>query len=152
MDKYNNFINEAVNEDEFAVKRLTNLVDMAIPLFHEASLIYPAIKKYKRTTKLTTELGESLVKTFPKPKPKAGDLIPGNMYVYSPDVDTKIEYTNAYNKQNVRLIEISTPRNFEYCDSKYIKCCNHLVEVKVMYGGPRRFWTRKHCLKTMKAY
>jgi len=161
MDKYSNFINEAIftngekedeKKDEFAVKRLTDLVDMAIPLFHEASLIYPAIKKYKRTTKITNELSEAMVKTFSKPKPEAGDLIPGNVYIYTPDVDTRIEYTNAYNKQNVRLIEINKPGNFEYCDSKYIKGCIYLVEVKVMYGRSRRFWTRKHCLKTKKAY
>jgi hypothetical protein len=140
-------------------ERLEYLVDLMIPLLQECENIYPIIKKWKRTTKITEELSKSWNKVFVIPEPvkkkpvNSGDLVVGKNYIYTPDIYTRQNYRASYTGKMVRLIDIKESSNLQHCDYENIKQCIYLVEWKQSYTGRTwHFYTRKHCLTPMYSY
>jgi hypothetical protein len=138
---------------ETYIKRLEHLVDILIPIYIEIAKLYPDVKRFKRTTKLTEELSKEYHKIFPKPKQENDDMTINRTYIYAPDDKTKQEYVKAYWGRQVKLMGTMDSGNSNMpnlCDSVNMKDCKYYVCFSEPYSNRKAFfYTRKHCLKKL---
>lgn len=151
MYKYINYIKENKSEDVY-VERLKYLVDILDVLMKDAKKMYPEVKGYKRTTRITNELMEALNKTFKYESESESNIKINTEYIYKPDSNTRPEYKDLSGKlaKVTRILKNERP-NPHFCDSNDISNCIYNIGFKI-FGGTRHFYTRAHCLVDKDKY